>query len=453
MWRWLKRILLLLSAGALLWLAVVLSGLLPWISAEQAADLADLRLPPQQAVGERNALELLWSLRFDVPPEQRAAVLAEDAAALDAWLGEAGSVPDSVAAARYPLREAEGAPELPACDLDCLARVRADPETWRAAVGARASRLQALESLAEHDHQRTPYRFTLSSPLPSYRDTGSLQIAAAALRHVDGDSTGALQALCHSSAAWRGLRGRSDTLIAEMINLAWLRRSIQLYADIRAELPPDAVLPEPCEQAFAPPRAAERMSCDVFRSEFKAVENSLEREPLGLSGSGRGWQDAALDALLNREATLAMLAGGYRRACAHLALPLDAWPPLPVEPDCPMQQRLFNPVGCALARIGAPNYLPYLRRERDLEGHLRLLALAEHLVDQDDPARAFENRPEPLRQFEQPVRFEDGALILDLIEPRNQEQPSIRLALPGSLQVAAQVDADDPAAVGGTMQD
>jgi hypothetical protein len=61
-----------------------------------------------------------------------------------------------------------------------------------------------------------------------------------------------------------------------------------------------------------------------------------------------------------------------------------------------------------------------------------LLQLADWLAGQADPAAAFEARPEALREFEQPVRFEDGALLFDLLQPRWNQPGTLRVALPAS---------------------
>jgi hypothetical protein len=434
---WLRRGVFLVAAGVLLWLVLALGGLLPRISAEQAAALADMRAAPQQAVGQRNALELIWSLRFEVPPEQRAEVLREDAAALDAWRPEHGAAPNSVAAERYPLREATAAPSLPGCDLDCLQQVRDQPEAWRAALAARTSRLQSLEALGEYDHLRMPFRLSLSMPAPAFLHTGDLQIAAAALRFVDGDATAALDSLCRNSADWRALKGRSDTLISEMILLAWLRRAAQLYADLRAELPADFPLPPSCTAAFAPLPVEQRMACDVFRSEFRMLDNTLAQELHGFGDPEHSWRDRAMAVALNREATVALMAPHYRDACKRLRQPVRAWQDWPVEPGCPWQHRVFNPVGCIIYDMAMPNYLDYLRRERDLEGQLRLLQLADRLVGQADPAAAFKARPEELAEFEQPVRFDGDELLLDLLQPRPNQPPTLRVPLPASRLPAA----------------
>lgn len=441
---WLGRGFALLAALALLWLALSLSGLLPRLSAEQTEALDDMRAPPQQAQGERNAMELIWSLRYEVPVEQRAEVLREDSAALDAWRPEHGNVPTSVAEGRYPTREAADAPALPGCDLDCLQAVRSDPESWRAALAARASRLQALDDLADYDHLRTPFRPSLSMPLPAFLHTGELKVAEAALRFADGDAPAALQSLCRSSANWRALKGRGDSLIAEMVILAWLRRGAQLYAAMRAELRTDFPLPEVCTHAFAPLQTTSRMACDVFRSEFQMMDLTLQREMSSHAGIG-GWFDRPAAWLLNREATAALLAPHYRTACRLLLRPIREWPSTPLEVHCPWQQRLFNPVGCVLADIALPHYLDYLKRERDLEGQLRLLALADHLASQPDPAGAFETRPEALMDFEQPIRFVDGELMLDLLQPRSNQTGSIPIALPGSRDAAGPGAAGDAA--------
>ncbi|HEX5756661.1 MAG TPA: hypothetical protein VFY12_09965 [Arenimonas sp.] len=430
--RWFLRGLAVLLVPLLLWLAVVMTGLLPHISEEQAAAVSDMRSRPQQAIGERNAMELIWSLRHDVPVDHRADLLRADAEALDAWRPADGEQPTSAAEGRYPPREAEDAPELPGCDLDCLDKVRADTAAWRAALTARQSRLEALRGLAEFDHLHTPYRPTLSSPIPAFQHTGELQVAAAALAFVDGDTDAALDGLCRSLGDWRQLKGRSDMLIADMIVLAWQRRGAKLYADIRAELPRDHPLPASCAIAFAPPRVAERSACDVWRTEFQLFDNAFRPEMLDeLDGEGPV-ADWAMRWLLNHEATAAMLAPRFQSICRHAELPLGDWQDNEAELSCGWQQQLFNPVGCWMVNIATPNYRDYLRRDRDGEGILHLLQLADWLAAQSDPGAAFEQRPESLRAFEQPVSFADGELSLQLLQPRKGQDTHFRMALPGA---------------------
>lgn len=441
--RWLLRGLAALLVPLLLWLAVVMTGLLPRISDEQAAALADMRAAPQQAIGERNAMELIWSLPYDVPEAHRADLLRADAEALDAWRPSQGAVPTTAAEGRYPRREAEGAPELPRCDLDCLDKVRADTDSWRAAITARQSRLDALHQLGEFDHLRTPYQPTLSSPIPAYQQTGDLQVAAAALRFVDGDPDAALDGLCRSLGNWRRLKGRSDMLIADMIVLAWQRRGAKLYSDIRAELPLDHPLPASCAVAFAPPRDSERSACDVWRNEFQLFDNALRPDQLeDFDGKGPV-ADWAIRWMLNHEATAALLAPRFQAICRDAAIPAAQWQE-DNEPSCGWQQQVFNPVGCWIVGIATPAYRDYLRRDRDGEGILRLLQLADWLATQSDPAAAFEQRPEALRGFEQSVRIEDGELVMDLLQPRRNEYDAVRIGLPGSRVAAASVGTAAP---------
>lgn len=432
--RWLLRGLAAIFGLVVLWLAVVWSALLPRIDAEQAAALAQMRAPMQQAQGQRNAHELFWLLRYEVPAAQQAAVVAEDAAALDAWRPGDGALPDSVAAGRYPPREAADAPDVPGCDSDCLAKVREDPDAWRQALAARQSRLAELRRLGEYDHSRSLHRPTLQSPIPAFNDTGNLQIAEAALAYADGDADAALEGLCGSLADWRRLKGRHDSLIAEMITLAWLRRGGKLYADIRAELPAGHPLPTRCAEAFGPPTPSQRASCDVWRHEFALFENALRPEMLGDDTEayfGNALERLSLRWLLNREATLALVAPEFRQICTLAQQPVADWPAVQV-PGCRLSQRLFNPLGCWLTDIAAPDYRSYLRRDRDGEGMLHLLQLADWLATQADPPAAFTARPEAFRQFEQPVAFVDGELSLTLLEPRRGQDSHWRIALPGS---------------------
>lgn len=436
---WLKRVSLALVTLLLAWVVVGWSGVLPRPSAEQRAALDTMRAPPQDAVGDRNAFEVFWLLPRAIPEHERAQVLAADIAALDA-MHPTGSEAPGLASAAFPRHLAKGAPKAPcARDPGCLQAVRADPERAREVVSDAAPLLAQLRRLGEFDHLRTPYRQSWAAPLPEFQLSGPLQLTEAALAFVDGDPDVALGGLCRDVAAWRRLKGRSDSLIFEMIALAWLAGGAQLYADMRAELPLAHPLPPSCAQAFGPPLPAQRQSCDVYRAEFTLGERVLSE---GMSGDpDPGLADRLIgqrSPLFNPEASAALSALHYSRICAALQQPAEQWP-TPARGDglrCGVIDKAFNWLGCGLVGMATASYSDYGLRDRDGEGMLHLLQLADWLSRQEDPAAAFAERPEQHRKFEQPVHFEDGELSIELLRPLGKP-PRWGIALPGSRVPAA----------------
>ena len=440
--KWIKRALAVVLCLLASWLLIGWLDLLPRISDVQRAALERMRAPARDAAGERNAFELFWLLPYQVPASERADVLARDFALLDAMSSTESERPALVSAG-YPRHIPANAKSLP-CGRQpgCLASVRADPEAVRGRLIAAAPMLTALRELDEYDHLRLPFRPALASPLPEFQHTAPLQLSEVALAFVDGQPDAALGGLCRDIAAWRALKGRSDSMIFEMINLGWLQGGAQLYADLRAELPTDYPLPDSCDAAFGPPVMAQRQSCDVYRSEFVLGERVLRESTLFGQDEPSTLQRVGERLLLNREATSALSAHHFSTVCDALQRPASDWPTSAPEASaayregCGWTGLLFNPMGCMLRSIAMPTYSDYGLRDRDGEGMLRLLQLADWLARQPDRERAFDQRPEAHRQFEQPVSFENGELAIILLRPRGKET-HWRIPLPASRLSAA----------------
>lgn len=359
------------------WLALIASGVMPRLTAAQREALALMRAPNVDARGERNAFELFWLLPRDVPASEREAVFAADMAAIDDHHAGQKLV---LASARHA-RHVEGSSTLlTACSRKpgCLAAVRADAEGVRAALAERAPLLAGLDQIGSYDHLRTPHRPNLAAPIPEFQQTGPLQLARAALRHVDGDRIGALDGLCRDLSGWRRLKGRSDSLIFEMIVLAWLQGGVQLAADLRAEGPADEPLPEACVAALAPLAAAERMSCDVFRGEFRGFEDALAPEQMLATGPESSPADRvrvfASRFAYSAEGTRALLAQHLANACAARDAPDDTANPVP--PQCGLEARVFNPIGCVLAEVAMADYDRFRQREQDFDALVRAFGIA-----------------------------------------------------------------------------
>jgi hypothetical protein len=370
------HVLLLVLLGLFVaWLAAIASGVLPRLTAAEREALAQMRAPYADARGERNAFELFWLLPRNVPVAERAAVFAADMAAVDGH--RAGRELD-LPSARYP-RHAEGSSSaLRGCSSKpgCLAAVRADPEGVRATLAERASLLAGLDEIGTYDHLRTPHRPNFAAPIPEYQQTGPLQLARAALRHVDGDRVGALDGLCRDLSGWRRLKGRSDSLVFEMVVLAWLQGGVQLAADLRAEAPAGEPLPSECIAALAPLAKGERMSCDVFRGEFRTFDGMLAPEQM-LASPAESAPFERVRAYASRfaysaEGTRALLARHLANACAARDSPNDVANLAP--PQCGFEARVFNPIGCVLSEVAMADYGRYHQREREFDTLARRLA-------------------------------------------------------------------------------
>jgi hypothetical protein len=423
-----------LGGIVLLWLALAWTGWLPRPSAEQRAALALLKAPREHAIGEHNAFGFFWLLQHEIDEAEYAAQIARDAAVVATWdLGRPNApLPRDALPRRVPV---DLAPQQ-GCGRDsrCLADVRADTDAVRAGLAARQPLFERLDTLGRFDHYRSEFPPALSGPIPPLQDSGRLQLLRAALRYVDGDTDAALAGLCEHMSAWRRLKGRSDSLIFEMVGLAWVRDGAQLFADIRAELPPTHPLPASCDTAFGTAEPFPRQSCDIYRGEFAMVERGIAQM---LSGGVREPGDDTPknhNILFNPGATVAASARRFVGLCNLIDQPIAGWPSPATPPlRCRIDEWMFNPTGCVLNGVAVEAaYLDYVLRDRDGEGQLRALALADWLAMQPDPQAAFDARPAEHRAFEQQVTFADGELSIELLHRQGGRASHWRIPLPGS---------------------
>jgi hypothetical protein len=426
-----------LGGIVLLWLVLAWTGWLPRPSAEQRAALALLKAPREHAIGEHNAFGFFWLLQHDIDEAEYAAQIARDAAVVATWdLGRPNApLPRDALPRRVPVDLAP----LQGCGRDsrCLADVRANTDAVRAGLAARQPLFERLDTLGRFDHYRSEFPPTLSGPIPPLQDSGRLQILRAALRYVDGETDAALAGLCAHMSAWRRMKGRSDSLIFEMVGLAWVRDGAQLFADIRAELPPTHPLPANCDTAFGTPESLPRQSCDIYRGEFAMVERGIAQM---VSGGVREPDDDMPknhNILFNPGATAAAAARPFADLCNLIGRPVADWPsPATLAVRCGADEWMFNPTGCVLNGVHfTALYTAYVLRDRDAEGQLRALALADWLAMQPDPQSAFDGRPTEHRGFEQVVTYSDRELSIELLDRPGGRPSHWRIPLPGSRAV------------------
>ncbi|MCB1553447.1 MAG: hypothetical protein KDJ14_06525 [Xanthomonadales bacterium] len=444
---------LFLAVAVLLfgWAFIQWTEWLPRITPAQQSALALMRAPPERAMGAHNAWELFWLLPFEVPEQDVRAVLDEDIRALDAladgpFKGEFSSVAED----RYPRRfpRPGGPHRICAGDAPCLTGVREDPAAAEAEWTASTSLLAAARQLGNYDHYRTPHRPSLQAPFPNLTQAQPVMLLDVALQFSRGDTQAALARHCADTLAWRQLKGHTDSLLFESVTAAHLRRATSLYADMRGELPAGVALPADCRAAFGLPRAEERQSCDVYRAEYRMLDAAMQPqmlaqgpgEPAGLDGMRRWFADIAI----NQKAMSARSAERFAALCAVLDTPSKQIRQAirAGVHACGVAEKLFDPVGCILSDIASPAYTDYWKRDRDWEGSVRLVVLADALGQAADPSAAFAAAQSLRSGFEQEVRFADGRLGMRPLLVRSEPEGWWSIPLPGSA-----VDAEAATAV------
>lgn len=377
-------------ALALLAVAIVVAGLWTWSrlrgpSPAQQRALALLQQPP--APPGRDAFAALWLLHYDVPGSQLQAIADADSARIAALLAAGG---DEAAASTQSFRSeaADRYPDLspsPAdADLfcrpredDCLARVRSDPEAYRALVARNRRLLDRVAGLSAYDYYRYGMPHDFVAP-PSFAGVAGIGITRIAHEFAGGDRDAALAAACEGVLTWRRLGAHSDTLVMRMLGATYATDGYaRLFAGMLAELPVDHPLPAACGRAFAEPEVAELSICAQMQGEFLHV-SGITRD-LRARTAAKPWIDRALMPLaFDAGMTLAAIAPAHARSCtpeAEAALARDAPVPQPEASqslwrlDC-----VANFVGCVLADIGAPAYRDYQVRAQDHGARLDLMA-------------------------------------------------------------------------------
>lgn len=270
-------------AVALLLLAVLVwRGAGWWVDwrgptpAQQAAlaliNAQDLALPGPDGFAD------LWLLDKDVPPEQRAAWLAQDVA----WFKQQHLF---APLAGLPSKQLPDLPLGQGKDLSCqhnapcLDHVRAQYEAVSQWAERQAPLLDRVEALASAGHWGRPFGNRLDAPLPRHahlarlytrfalrfvqaqRKHDAAQAKAdnplddllAASEQADSEQFAAMQGLCrHTAAMQRLLTQPGQTLMAQLLASAHVRQSTRLLADMLAERAPEQPTPAACAQAFAP---------------------------------------------------------------------------------------------------------------------------------------------------------------------------------------------------------
>jgi hypothetical protein len=381
-------------ALALMLAALVTSGRLPRIEAEQAAALRLLR-DPGPALGESDAFAALWTARHAIADDRIEAVAAASAALWWAHAQGGPRPPHGMPGEHPSILPPAGLRDLP-CPVangDCLPAVRADTARVRSHLEAwEPFRRQNLR-LARHDHVRDAFPPLPWAPTPPLMDLLRPELNHAALLHVEGNPGAALEAVCDFAATWRRLGTRSDNLLIHRIALRYLVVALRLHAELASESGADVPEPASCRDALAPLADREFDLCPIMRREFLAAQALLDAAQRG-DDEPRTPGGAVQRLLLNREHLLALSSVPLAWYCgeAHLAFvrtrtPLPA--ELPPRPRCGRLASWLNPLGCQLVPLSRIRHRDHYHRLLDIDAMLRLGLLARILAQTEDPETEF----------------------------------------------------------------
>lgn len=392
--RWLRKLLVALVVAIVLFLLVTRA--LRWFADDEAAR-ADLALmeaaEPAPAGGNGSAWLALADL--EVPEAEVEAAFADDVAAFAAWQAGAGrrlfgagdlfagvtSGPAesyaSPLAARYPARPKVDVPEA-ACTLaglDCLQRVRTDPEAVRAWLAADAARLGAATRSLAADHVAHAYAPAMDSPLPPYQ-YWRLPLSAAALQAVDGDAAGAVVRACGLLGSARRLGGRADTLISKLVAMSLAEGAAGLVLAIQ-HAQPGLALPDDCAPARAPVQVDDYQVCEALRFEYRTSVQYGRLMDEGLAGR---WDPKSLAyrwLLLDERMHGLWIAETFAPACRddfRTAVAAGEVPDVAGHIVATAEPRCYAAFGnCLLVAIAAPAWDGYQKRLLDHAARLRLL--------------------------------------------------------------------------------
>ncbi len=378
--RFIKRAAVALLLLVLLWIGLAASKWLPLTTDVQRKSLAILEAPPIAAKGQHNAFTAIWLMQYEIPEADFDKVMAADLARYRIpKLGE--RAPDFVSSAegRYRKQAPPDGSYNMLCkprDEDCLAKIRDDVDEARSVLGKYSLLIDHARALDSYDYYHDLFPVSPYSPLPEALGVGGLQISDAALRFADGDKAEGLRRACSVSDTWRHLAIHSDSLIVQMLGVANFHGAADLFADMLAEIPADAPLPESCANAFAPIAHADLSICDSMKIEFRMSESTLNQidaadTQVFLFEDNQRHAPGFVGLLLfNKRATRALSVPLIASYCTRDSAIVEEAGRLRIASVWNiggLQGILFNPIGNILAAIAIPDYAQYLSRLRDLQ--------------------------------------------------------------------------------------
>lgn len=369
----------------LAWVGLALSGWLPPLTARQREDLALLRQAETAPESGTRAFASLLFAGFDLPAAEHPALLEQVVAARRAEPRWSRDQLQTLLNGRGTRLHDLGidlpcAPQQP----DCLMEVRGRLPEVSALLDLHSARLAQLQAGQTQAGPVWDPSFTgLESPqLIEWRHM-RLPRVAAALGWARQPGLEPLAALCTHAAFWRRARAGTNSLLVDMVAAAEIGHSAQLLAAMLSEWPDSEPVPEACAAWAGTLSDAELAHCAIARHEFAGFDRTLshlEQASRSIAGEdstlGWIWRQTG-NVFYQPEHTLARLATDHARACrAPLAQRAAAALPAPADQSCGLIENLFNPIGCVIIGVAAPDLSRVHQRRLDLDAQLRVLELA-----------------------------------------------------------------------------
>lgn len=297
----------------------------------------------------------------------------------------------------------------------CLDAVESAPEAHEAALRAHASALDAAERALRAPVFRNPDETPAAEDvLPPFQ----MVVRLAARRAFDfaaGREFAALESTCRDASDFARWSREQDSMIHAMIAVAGFRQAAPLIGEMRARAP-DLELPDACVALTAlPDPVVEGLICDGVRNEWRMIDSisaSLIDQVPEAQRTGAHW----LHSPAQFSARNAERMAGYCGASAVADAERDAidFARLDVPPRA--IDRLSFPVSGILSEIvGGPMYADYWGRQLDHVARRRLLSafLRMQMMDAGMTSRQrFEALPEALRDGPRPLHFNDDTSAL-----------------------------------------
>lgn len=399
-----------------------------------------------------NAYALLWTLEHAVPEDALNAVMAEDVRHFSPELtGPAEFAGGSVVSTSSALQSAANTyPDLAPgqedielfCGLrqtDCLARVKEDLATYQALIERNDGLLERVDQLQGYGYIRSEFPYSPWSPWPGQHAAKYTKTRNAVL-FAEGRHDEAIASTCRDILTWRRLGSRSDSLIWRMSGDALSTESSgPLLAEMLAQYPVDAPLPEPCTEALAPPVAEELTLCNALRGEYGANANVVDL-PLVNPQPSR-FDRFAAQAFVDPEAARGMMAEGYLAYCGGAGANAAHEEFEEILRERSKLLRLecaSNLHQCVLQALSLPSLGEFQDRVTDHAARLRALGTLAWIRSQVASGRSSENllssRPEALKDEGDQLRYGPAGQTLEITLRWTRRGETWSIPLPPVLQ-------------------
>jgi hypothetical protein len=419
------------AALLLAWVTILATESLPLVTELQRLRMAQLLADPP-APADVDGYAALWTLSYNLPDNERNAVLAQDIAR-HAARGEHDGRPDPLTvAARYPRlvgfspgRWSGGNAQT---KLDRLIPQHAAIQSfvhWHDALLGKLVELERLQNFPDV----MPDRFWSAFPELQLLRFRALQLA---MTFHAGRTQDAMTGMCQYIGFLRRLRSTSHDLLHENIGNVYAREAVGLLADMSARAGPPG---DPaCESALAPLQDAELDSCAAMGQQLRWIGDLLEQVPESIEKDGRPRPlgKALIPLLINRQHVLARNAESLGVFCDPQVQRRSPQLEVPVVPDCTAAEWVLDPLGCPM--IGTEvQFNSYQRKRLDLDRALRAFAIARWLAQRSAPLKAtLDELPPALRLADGDVELDAAAGVIRIGLLFKKQEATFDVAIPWS---------------------